>query len=123
MLGFPFGHGLSYTSFEYSNIQVDSGSRVVSFDLQNTGSVAGDEVAQLYLGFPETAGEPPIQLKGFEKVFLQPNAKTTVKMALTPRDLSVWDVVRREFAVVQGEFAVAVGASSRDLRLKATLKV
>ena len=121
--GFPFGHGLSYTTFAYSNIQVDAGRRTVSFDVENTGKVVGDEVVQLYLGFPETAGEPPLQLKGFEKVNLQPNAKTTVTMVLKPRDVSIWDVVQRDFAVVDGEYAVFVGASSRDLRLKATLQV
>ena len=69
--GFPFGHGLSYATFTYSDITVDKSTRTVSFTVQNTGAVAGDEVAQLYLGFPETAGEPPIQLKGFKKVSLQ----------------------------------------------------
>ncbi len=121
--GFPFGHGLSYTSFEYSNIHFDEDRRIVSFDIENNGSVAGDEVAQMYLRFPETAGEPPLQLKGFEKVNLQPNAKTTVTIALTPRDISIWDVVQRDFAVVEGQFGVFVGASSRDLRLYVTFEV
>jgi hypothetical protein len=63
---FPFGHGLSYTTFGYSNLTATASG--VSFTLTNTGSVAGAEVAQLYLGFPASAGEPPQQLKGFQKV-------------------------------------------------------
>mmetsp|Transcript_9552 Transcript_9552/g.18119 ORF Transcript_9552/g.18119 Transcript_9552/m.18119 type:complete len:717 (+) Transcript_9552:36-2186(+) len=114
--GFPFGHGLSYTSFHYHELQV-SGSSSVSFKLENTGKVVGAEVAQLYLGFPETAGEPPRQLKGFQKVVLQPGETKSVEISLTPRDLSIWDAKTHEFAVVKGEFDVFVGSSSRDLRL------
>lgn len=64
--GFPFGHGLSYADFQYSNLKVSG--RTVSMTLQNSGVVAGAEVVQLYIGFPTVAGEPPQQLKGFQKV-------------------------------------------------------
>ncbi|EDQ89527.1 uncharacterized protein MONBRDRAFT_32335 [Monosiga brevicollis MX1] len=111
---FPFGHGLSYTSFEYSDIQASKTS--VSVTVTNTGSKAGAEVAQLYLGFPSSAGEPPRQLKGFEKVVLAPGAKTTVTFDLRPRDLSIWDVKQHAWSPVSGTFEVAVGASSRDIR-------
>ena len=69
---------------------------------------------QLYLGFPASAGEPPKQLKGFEKVQLAPGAKTTVQFKLEPRDLSIWDVASHDWSVVKGKFGVFVGASSRD---------
>merc|ERR1712003_61365 len=63
--GFPFGHGLSYTKFEYDKLHIESDT--VSFSIKNVGSVSGSEVAQMYLVFPPSAGEPPLQLKGFHK--------------------------------------------------------
>merc|ERR1712146_63395 len=92
------------------------GKTSVSVTVTNTGSKAGAEVAQLYLGFPSSAGEPPRQLKGFEKVILAPGAKTTVTFDLRPRDLSIWDVKQHAWSPVSGTFEVAVGASSRDIR-------
>lgn len=119
--GFPFGHGLSYTKFEYSDLKVNG--MVVSFDLENTGGVDGSEVAQLYLGFPAAAGEPPIQLKSFQKVFVKSGAKTNVQMTLTKRDVSIWSAVEHKFIVFKGDFKVNVGASSRDLRLNAQMTI
>jgi len=114
--GFPFGHGLSYTSFAYSGLKVTSGE--VTFHVENTGSVAGAEVAQLYLGFPASAGEPPRQLKGFEKVHLEAGAKHVVTLKLSPRDKSIYDAdEKKDWAVVSGDFDVFVGSSSRDTRL------
>jgi beta-glucosidase len=68
---YPFGHGLSYTSFGYSNLEATTAS--VSCSVRNTGQVKGSEVAQLYLAFPEESGEPPLQLKGFAKVSVAPS--------------------------------------------------
>ena len=123
--GFPFGHGLSYTTFKYSQMTVDTTASpyTVTFDLANTGSVAGSEIVQLYLGFPDFAGEPPIQLKGFKKVTLNSGEKTTVTLDVTPRDVSIWDAVKHAFVVVSGQFAVKVGSSSRDLRLTGNMMV
>eukprot|EP00322_Chrysochromulina_rotalis_P022865 CAMPEP_0115860822 /NCGR_PEP_ID=MMETSP0287-20121206/17328_1 /TAXON_ID=412157 /ORGANISM="Chrysochromulina rotalis, Strain UIO044" /LENGTH=630 /DNA_ID=CAMNT_0003315163 /DNA_START=69 /DNA_END=1961 /DNA_ORIENTATION=+ len=119
--GFPFGHGLSYTSFVYSNLRVMGspkfGNTTVVLELQNTGGVAGAEVAQLYVGFPATAGEPPKVLKGFRKVALEPNETLTVTFALRAEDLSVWSVPKHSWEEVKGEIALFVGASSRDIRL------
>eukprot|EP00937_MAST-01D_sp_MAST-1D-sp2_P002356 g2356.t1 len=109
---FPFGHGLSYTTFAYSNLKASAAS--VSVDVQNTGTVDGAETAQLYLAFPASAGEPPQQLKGFEKVSLKAGAKTTVTFALGDRATSVWDANAHKWTKVAGEFAVSVGGSSRD---------
>lgn len=120
--GFPFGHGLSYTSFEYSNIACDAGFSC-SFNVKNTGSVPGAEVAQLYLQFPQEAQEPPNQLKGFAKTpVLAPGASTTVSIALNDRSFSIWDDQKHQFAVVSGVFGVTVGASSRDIRLSTSIK-
>lgn len=127
--GFPFGHGLSYTTFEYSNLKVQgdksgSGSYQVTFTIKNSGTVAGAEVAQLYLGFPGSAGEPLRQLKGFGKTkVLAAGEEQQMQLNLRPRDTSIWDVVRHEWSVVIGKYQVSIGSSSRDLRLQASFTV
>ena len=114
--GFPFGHGLSYTSFQYSDLAITGTS--VSFTVRNAGGVAGSEVAQLYLSFPPAANEPILQLKGFKKTSkLDPGEATTVTVALTARDFSTWDPNLHKWSLVQGSFTVRVGSSSRDIRL------
>lgn len=114
--GFPFGHGLSYTDFEYSGLTVTG--TAASFAVKNTGTVAGREVPQLYLGFPASANEPPLQLKAFTKTpVLAPGEATTVTLSLAARDFSVWDPELHEWSLVQGAFQVKVGSSSRDIRL------
>ena len=92
----------------------------VDFSIENTGALAGAEVAQLYLGFPEASGEPPRQLKSFTKVFLEPKQSTQVRFTLTKRDVSTWDESSRAWVASQGDFQVFVGASSRDVRLTTT---
>ena len=82
--------------------------------MTNTGRRAGAEVAQLYLAFPAAAGEPVLQLRGFEKVFLAPGAAAAVAFPLGPRALSVWDPASHRWAEVRGEFGAAVGASVAD---------
>lgn len=86
---FEFGFGLSYTTFEYSDLIItDSGSsKAVSFKLTNTGSLAGTEIPQLYLGYPTDAGEPPKVLRGFDEVDLAVGASATVTMTLSQRDI------------------------------------
>lgn len=85
---FEFGFGLSYTTFEYSDLSItDSGSsKVVSFKVTNTGSFAGAEKPQLYLGYPDGAGEPPKVLRGFDEVSLAIGTSLTVQMTLSQRD-------------------------------------
>ena len=93
-------------------------SVTVTVDVTNSGKVAGAEVAQLYLTFPASAGEPFKQMKGFQKVMIAPGAKSTVTFTLGDRDLSIWNVdpAARGWKVVTGEFSVSVGASSADIR-------
>jgi beta-glucosidase len=142
---FEFGYGLSYTEFEYSNISVvqstASTAEYPSADIPiiqgghpelwdvlfnvtavitNVGDVAGAEVAQLYLGIPTA---PVRQLRGFDKVVIQPNASAEVSFSLTRRDLSVWDVVAQQWKLQSASYNVSVGASSRDLRLNTTLVI
>ncbi|MDQ4053285.1 MAG: glycoside hydrolase family 3 C-terminal domain-containing protein [Actinomycetota bacterium] len=116
---FPFGHGLSYTTFEYSGLEVERrAARVtVRARITNTGGRPGAEVVQLYLAFPEVAGEPPLQLKGFEKVDIELGETRTVKFELDDRAFSVWDAATDTWRVVPGCYGVRVGGSSRDLPL------
>lgn len=114
--GFPFGHGLSYTTFAYSSLSITG--RNVSITVKNAGKVSGYEVVQLYLGFPKEAGEPPQQLKGFTRVFMEAGAESVVRFALSLRDTSVYDMSAHHWQPVHGVFSIKVGASSRDIRLE-----
>jgi beta-glucosidase len=120
---FPFGHGLSYTSFGYSGLEVEphADGATVRAQLTNTGDRPGAEVAQLYLTFPDEAGEPPLQLKAFDKVEIDPGETRTVTFELDDRSFSVWDAAADEWRVVPGCYGVRVGGSSRDLPLVGSL--
>ncbi len=124
---FPFGFGLSYTTFGYSNLTVSavspSGQVQIGFDLTNTGTLPGAEVPQLYLGFPTAAGEPPRLLKGFQKITLSPGQTQHVTFNLDWEDLANWDAIARGWIVTPGSFQVMVGASSRDIRLTGAFTV
>jgi beta-glucosidase len=127
---FAFGHGLSYTTFDYGRAQISDlhryqgrGTVDVRVSVTNTGSTAGAEVAQLYLGFPSSAGEPPKQLKGFEKVELQPGQRTKVLFHLTRRDLSSWSTEQHRWVTSDGRYRVMIGSSSRDIRTTASLRL
>jgi beta-glucosidase len=121
---FAFGHGLSYTTFTYSNLRISgsvaSGGVTVAVDIRNSGSVSGAEVAQLYLSYPPSAGEPPKILRGFKKVSFAAGATQTVTFTLGARDVSIWDIPTSNWKQVSGTFTVSVGASSADIRLKGT---
>jgi beta-glucosidase len=128
---FPFGFGLSYTTFAFSNFKVanqDSGFEV-TFDLANTGAVVGAEVAQVYLGLPASTGEAPKRLVGWQKVFLQPGARQQVSIAVNANDsshpLSWWDVSSHSWQTSAGDYAVYAGNSSSpgDLTLAGTYHV
>ena len=124
---FPFGFGLSYTTFGYSNLTVSavspSGQVQIGFDLTNTGPFMGAEVPQLYLGFPAAAGEPPKLLKGFQKISLSPGQTQHVTFNLDWEDLANWDATAHGWIVTPGSFQVMVGASSRDIRLTGAFTV
>jgi beta-glucosidase len=139
---YPFGYGLSYTTFNYSGLSVSKSKgsyspypanatiipggnphlfdnlATVSVTVQNTGSVSGQEVAQLYLGIPNG---PVHQLRGFEKVSVDPGQSETVQFSLTRRDLSVWDTNAQQWLLQKGTYNVYVGGSSGNLPLTSKL--
>ncbi len=122
---YPFGHGLSYTRFEYSNLMVRrSGDGIdVGFTVTNTGSRAGAEVAQVYLGPSENTPVEmmPKSLAGFERIELAAGRRKAVSMHIGPRALSYWSVQKHDWVMADGNREVFVGASSRDIRLKGSI--
>jgi beta-glucosidase len=117
---FPFGFGLSYTRFQYSNLKVSAGKQVaVSFDVANTGTRQGGETAQVYLGLPASAGEPPKRLVGWKKLELRPGELRHVDLIVDPRMLAIFDVDANNWHVLPGEYQFFAGSSSRDLPLTA----
>ena len=124
---YPFGYGLSYTTFAYSGMKIarqEDGSYLVSFEVKNTGRRDGAEVAQLYVSDLTCSVPRPVkELKGYEKVFLKRGAAQRVEMRLPREAFAFYDMERHDFVVEPGDFLLQVGASSRDLRLKGTLHV
>jgi len=126
---FPFGFGLSYTTFRFSNLEAPataaSGSTVtVGFDVTNTGKVAGAEVAQLYVSDPSaTVLRPERALKGFEKVRLSPGQTKHVTLSLDARAFSYWSETAHKWAIDPGRFVIRVGGSSENTPLSADLTV
>lgn len=127
---FPFGYGLSYTTFEYSDIKLsadsikDTDTVTVSFKIKNTGDVDGAEVAQIYVADKEsTIFRPVKELRGFKKVFIKAGEEAEVSVELSKRAFAFYNVNINDWCVESGEFDILVGASSRDIKLQATLNV
>ena len=127
---FPFGFGLSYTTFEYSDIKLDKASMTdedtltVKFNVKNTGKVAGYEIAQLYVSDKESTIYRPLkELKGFKKVWLEPGETKEVSIELSKRAFAFYNVNINDWCVESGDFDILVGASSADIKLTATVNV
>jgi beta-glucosidase len=126
---FPFGAGLSYTTFAFGNLTVGpddlspNGHETVTADITNTGTRAGADVVQLYLDEPASAGEPPKQLKGFQKVQLNPGQTKQVRFTLDTRAVSYWDPNAQNWTAAAGKYSVAVGDSSVNLPLTGSFSV
>lgn len=121
---FPFGFGLTYTSFTYSGLKAEKASlkegEVVnlSFTLKNTGEFNSDEVVQLYVSFPESkVDRPAVSLKGFKRVFVARGETVKVSIPLKASDLTYWDVAKQEFVLEKGKIKYFIGSSSEDFRL------
>ena len=121
---FPFGFGLSYTTYSYSGLQTTPGSEVkVSFSVTNTGTRTGAEVAQVYVSLPPSAGEPFKRLVAWEKIHLAPGETKGVTLTLNPQYLSVFNVNKGGWELVPGEYKVYVGGSSRSTPLTETVPI
>ena len=127
---FPFGYGLSYTTFAYSNLQIsnttptEKDTITVSVDVTNTGNVAGKEVVQLYVkDMTSSAIRPEKELKGFEKVQLAPGETKTVTMELNKRSFAWYNTELHDWYAASGKYEILIGASSRDIRLSETIEL
>jgi beta-glucosidase len=127
---FPFGFGLSYTEFEYSNLRIESGNPKdpenlkVSFEIRNSGERAGAEVAQLYVAPSQPAVERPVrELKGFAKVYLLPGETKQITLPLDRRSFAYFDSRTSQWKTDPGRYRISIGASSRDLRINQDLEI
>jgi len=118
---YPFGFGLSYTEFGYSDIKTDESG--AEFTLTNTGNVDGAEAVQLYIGCPESANEPPIQLKGFKKIFLRAGESARIKIPFDEYSFRSFDIKSGNWVTVGGRYKIYIGASSQDLRLSDEIEI
>jgi beta-glucosidase len=121
---FPFGFGLSYTTFSYSDLKIDGElpNLTVSFVIKNTGNVSGSEIAQLYVHHKNpTIFKPNRELKGFDKVFLEPSESTTISIPLDSRSFSYFNTDVNDWIIENGEYELQIGASLTDIRLKQTV--
>jgi beta-glucosidase len=126
-VSYPFGYGLSYTRFAYSNLDVKTGSDTIhlKLEVQNTGAQPGRGVVQIYVASPDTGTDhPPQELKAFAKTpELEPGATTTLKFHIPVADLQYWDEQQRNWTLEAGTYQLGVGASSRDIRLEAKVEL
>ncbi|MEW6203158.1 MAG: glycoside hydrolase family 3 C-terminal domain-containing protein [bacterium] len=127
---YPFGYGLSYTTFQYANLTIDkkkaseSDTITIRVDVKNTGDRDGDEVVQLYVRDVESSIRQPLkQLKGFKRVHIKKGETKTVEIPLAVKDLNFWDVNAKRFVVEQGEFEILIGTSSLDIRMRDKITV
>jgi beta-glucosidase len=120
---FPFGFGLSYTTYRYSGLKVDPTGRQVTFTVTNTGKRAGAEIAQVYVSLPAAADEPPKRLVGWSKPALAAGESREVTVDIDPQYLQVFDEHLNAFKQVSGQYVFAVGGSSQDLSLKQEISI
>ena len=121
---FPFGHGLSYTTYSYSNLKLEPGKTPrVSFTVKNTGHRAGAEVAEVYASLPAAAAEPPKRLVGWSRLSLNPGESKEVTVEIDPKYLSIFNVEQNGWQLIAGEYGFMVGGSSLSLPLKQTVKL
>jgi len=120
---FPFGFGLSYTSYEYSGLNVDSHGHEVSFNVKNTGSRAGTEIAEVYTALPAAAGENYKRLVAFDRVELAPGESKTVTLQIDPKYVSVFDEQKDGWQLLPGDYKVLVGPSSAETPLTGSFHI
>jgi beta-glucosidase len=118
---FPFGFGLSYTTFAYSGLKTDASAHSVSFTVKNTGTRAGDEIAEVYVELPTAAGENFKRLAGWQRIPLAVGESRSVTITLDPLTMSVFDIAKDGWTMPKGSYRVLVGPSSRDTPLTAAM--
>jgi beta-glucosidase len=121
---FPFGFGLSYTTYAYSGLETTPGKEAqVGCKVTNTGERAGAEIVQVYVSLPASAGEPPKRLVAWDKIQLGPGETKAVTLRLDPHYLSIFNVDKDDWELVPGEYKVYVGGSSRSTPLTGTVRI
>ncbi|HXN33457.1 MAG TPA: fibronectin type III-like domain-contianing protein, partial [Polyangiaceae bacterium] len=127
---YPFGYGLSYTTFEYRSLRLSAesmaadGAAVVTIDVKNTGLRGGEEVVQMYVRHPHSRiDRARLALRGFRRIHIEPGETKAVQMDLKARDLAYWDMNRRCFSVEDGEVEVMAGSSSASIELRRTISI
>ena len=120
---FPFGFGLSYTTFRYSDLHVDAAKRTATFTIANTGARGGVEIAQVYVALPPKSAEHFRRLAGWQRVTLKAGEQKTVTVSMEPLTLAVFDEKKDAWTWIPGSYRVSAGASSRDLPLQAEAKL
>jgi beta-glucosidase len=119
---FPFGFGLSYTTYAFSSLHVDAGTHTVTLTVRNTGQQAGAEVAQIYASLPDSTGESNFKrLIGWDRVELAPGDSKTVAVKIDPVYLSIFSVDKNSFELAPGDYKIFAGSSSADLPLSKTV--
>ena len=121
---FPFGFGLSYTTYSYSNLKIIPGKNPrVSFTLTNTGNRAGAEITEVYASLPTAAAEPPKRLVGWSKVKLNPGESKEVAIEVEQKYLSIFDVEQNVWQLIPGDYSFMVGGSSQELPLRESVSL
>ena len=121
---FPFGYGLSYTTFRYENLEIEQHEHgaTVQCDITNTGDIAGDEIVQVYVGAPECSVERPVrELKGFSRISLSAGETGRVQFNLPRRAFAFYDVKTQSWRIEPGTFTIEIAASARDIRLSSDI--
>jgi beta-glucosidase len=123
---YPFGYGLSYTTFEYGNLKIEKkGSNVLlNFSVRNSGKREGKAVAQVYVSDKQCSVERPVkELKAFKKVSLRPGESTNISIELKQDAFAFYDIISKAWKVEPGDFEILVGASSTDIRLRGSINI
>ena len=116
---FPFGYGLSYTKFKYGGLRVDPTAKTVTFMVENTGTLGGTEIAEVYVGLPKASGERFRRLAAWQRVPLNSGERRAVTVPLEPLAIATFDEKKDAWTWLHGKYTVFVGGSSRDLPLQA----
>jgi beta-glucosidase len=124
---FHFGHGLSYTNFEYSNLRIsnsDKNNFTCSFNIENVGDISGFEISQCYISFMNCDEDEPIKkLQGFDKTYINSGEIKKIEISLDSKSFSTWDIKNHQWEIKKGVFNILIGASSNDIKLKDSINL